>query len=145
MMKTFSTRVLACAIGTMALATAAAAQEYPTRPIRIMVGFSPGGSNDLISRMLAAKLTERLGKQVVVENRAGASGAVASEIVANAPPDGHLLMLASVAHTANPSLMKLNYDTEKGVHADLPDRRRLERDRGASERARRTRCRSCLR
>ena len=91
--------------------------QFPTRPIRLVVGFPPGGSNDLIGRMVAAKLSERLGKQVVVDNRAGASGVVASEIVAAAPPDGHTLMVVSVAHTANPSLYKLKYDTEKAFTA----------------------------
>jgi tripartite-type tricarboxylate transporter receptor subunit TctC len=87
--------------------------EYPARPVRVVVGFSPGGSNDLIGRMVATKLSERLGKQFVVDNRAGAGGVVGSEIVANAPADGHTLMVISIAHTANPFLYKLKYETEK--------------------------------
>lgn len=106
-------RLLKIALLPLMLATAAVAQEFPSRPIRIVVGFAPGGSNDVIGRIVASKLTERLGKQVIVDNRPGASGVVASEIVAAAPPDGHTLMVVSIAHTANPSLFKLKYDTEK--------------------------------
>ena len=91
----------------------AVAQDFPSRPIRMIVGFSAGGGNDAVARIVAAKLTDRLGRQVVVENRAGASGIVASEMVAAAPPDGHTLMLVSIAHAANPSLYKLKYDTER--------------------------------
>ena len=107
-------RLLAAGVLAMSLALgqAALAQDFPTRPIRMVVGFPPGGGNDLIGRIVATKLSERLGKQVLVDNRAGASGVVASEIVAASPPDGHTIMVVSVAHTANPSLYKLKYDTE---------------------------------
>lgn len=113
---TASKTVLTFALSLVVVGSAAApalAQDFPTRPIRIIVGFPPGGSNDLLARMLATKMSERIGKQVVVDNRAGASGIVASEITAASPPDGHTLMLVSVAHTANPALRKLKYDTEK--------------------------------
>ena len=95
----------------LALAAPAVAQSFTGRPIRLVVGFAPGGVNDGIARILAAKLPERLGTQVVVENRAGASGVVASEGLATSPPDGHTLMVVSIAHTTNPSLYKLKYDT----------------------------------
>ncbi len=105
--------LIVTAIAGLHLAAGALAQEFPTRPLRLVVGFSPGGGNDSIGRVMAAKLGDRLGKQIVVDNRPGASGIVASELVAASAPDGHTLMVVSVAHTANPSLMKLKYDTEK--------------------------------
>lgn len=113
MSKPIVSRLLAAVAVVIATANGAAAQDFPTRPIRMVVGFPPGGSNDLLARMLATKLSDRIGRQVVVDNRSGASGVVASEIVAAAPADGHTLMVVSVAHTANPSLYKLKYDTEK--------------------------------
>jgi tripartite-type tricarboxylate transporter receptor subunit TctC len=96
-----------------ALSTASAQSDFPNRPVRIVVGFSAGGSNDLVARMVATKLSERLGKQFVVDNRPGAGGIVGSEFVANSPADGHTLMVMSIAHTANPFLYKLKYDTVK--------------------------------
>jgi tripartite-type tricarboxylate transporter receptor subunit TctC len=92
-----------------ALTLAVAAQDYPVKPVRIIVPFAPGGINDLVGRLLATHLTERLGKQVIVENRSGAGGVVGSELVANAPKDGHTLLIASIAHAVNPSLYKLPY------------------------------------
>ena len=74
----------------------APAQSYPTKPVRLMVGFAPGGGTDVTSRLIAQKLTSLLGQSVVVENRAGASGAIAAEFVARSPADGYtLLMIAS--------------------------------------------------
>ena len=75
----------------LAFATSAAAQDYPSKPVRIIVPFAPGAINDLIGRIIAAQLSERLGKQFVVENRGGAGGIIAGEMVANAPKDGHTL------------------------------------------------------
>jgi tripartite-type tricarboxylate transporter receptor subunit TctC len=98
----------------LALATAAAAAEaYPTKPIRLIVPFPPGGSNDIIGRLIAAQLTERLGKQVYVENHAGAGGVLGTEIVAKSKPDGYTLLIISAAHAFNASLYKLPYDHEK--------------------------------
>jgi tripartite-type tricarboxylate transporter receptor subunit TctC len=101
-------RLVGIAVCLFAITTAAA-QDYPVKPVRIVVPFAPGGINDLVGRLLATHLTERLGKQVIVENRSGAGGVVGSELVANAPKDGHILLIASIAHAVNPSLYKLPY------------------------------------
>src|SRR5262245_38810801 len=78
-------------------------QAYPTRPIRIIVGFGPGGGNDIIARLIGQKLTERLGQAVVVENKPGAGAMIATEYVARAAPDGYTLLLgATGAMTINP-------------------------------------------
>lgn len=87
------------------------AAHYPTRPIRLLVGFAPGGTNDIIARMLAPKMAEQLGQQVVVDNRPGASTMLASEMAARAAPDGYTLLMNSASHTANPSLAKPAYDS----------------------------------
>ena len=75
----------------------AAAQDYPNRPVRLIVPFPPGGINDIVGRVIAQHLGDRLGKQVIVDNRGGAGGMVGSEIVANAPKDGHTLLIVSLA------------------------------------------------
>ena len=95
------------------LTTAAAAQEYPTKPVRLIVPFPPGGSNDVVGRIVATQLGERLGKQVVVDNRGGAGGVLGTEAAANAPPDGYTLLVISLAHAVNPGLYKLKYDPIK--------------------------------
>ncbi len=91
----------------------AAAQTYPTKPIRLIVPFPPGGSTDITGRMIAAKLTERLGKQFVVENRGGAGAVLGTEAAANSAPDGYTLLFISSSHTMNPALHKLPYDQVK--------------------------------
>jgi tripartite-type tricarboxylate transporter receptor subunit TctC len=89
-------------------------QAYPTRPIRILVPSTPGGSVDTLARTIAPKLSEKWGQQVVVDNRAGAGGAIAGEMLAKAPPDGYTLMMGTIAATAtNVSLQKTNYDPIK--------------------------------
>jgi tripartite-type tricarboxylate transporter receptor subunit TctC len=99
----------------LALTTAAAAQDYPTKPVRLIIPFPPGGSNDVVGRFIATHLSEKLGKQVVVDNRgAGAGGVVGTEIAANAPHDGYTLLIISLAHAVNPWLYKLPYDPIKG-------------------------------
>jgi len=98
----------------IALTTAAAAQDYPTKPVRLIIPFPPGGSNDVVGRLFATHLSERLGKQVVVDNRgAGAGGIVGTEIVANSPHDGYTIGIISLAHAVNPWLYKLPYDPIK--------------------------------
>jgi tripartite-type tricarboxylate transporter receptor subunit TctC len=88
------------------------ADPYPTKPIRLLVGFAPGGANDLVARAVATRLGPRLGQQVVVENRAGAGGNIATELGARAAPDGYTLLLASVASFAiSPGLLgKVPFD-----------------------------------
>lgn len=88
------------------------AEGYPSKPIRLLVGFAPGGANDLVARAVATRLGPRLGQQVVVENRAGAGGNIATELVARAAPDGYTMLLASVASFAmSPALLgKVPFD-----------------------------------
>jgi tripartite-type tricarboxylate transporter receptor subunit TctC len=86
------------------------AQSYPTKAVRLIIPFPPGGSNDVVGRMIAFQLGERLGKQVVAENQGGAGGIIGTEAVARAAPDGHTLLLISVAHAFGASMYKLPYD-----------------------------------
>jgi len=93
------------------IALANSAQAYPDRLIRIVVPLPPGGSNDVVARMIAEKLSAGLGQPAVVENRPGASGNIGTELVAKSVPDGHTLLMANTAHVINPSLFaKLSYD-----------------------------------
>jgi tripartite-type tricarboxylate transporter receptor subunit TctC len=95
------------------LSTAIAAEPYPTRPVRLIIPFPPGGSNDVVGRLVANGLSERLGHQVFIDNRGGAGGVIGTEAAANAPVDGYTLLIVSIAHAANPALYKLNYDPIK--------------------------------
>lgn len=106
-------RVAAGALALLAATTAAAQSgAFPTRPIRMVVGFTPGGQPDITARMLTPRLYEALGQQVIVDNRPGAGGVVAAKIVADADPDGHTLLFASIAHVTIPAVhAKLPYDT----------------------------------
>ena len=104
----------ACAICLCAVtACAQPADTYPTKPIRLIVPFPPGGSNDIIGRYLANHLSERFGKQVVIDNRGGAGGLIGTETAANAVADGHTLLMISVAYTMNAAIYKLPYDSAK--------------------------------
>lgn len=90
------------------------ARNFPSRPIRIVVGFTPGGQPDITARIIAPKLTESLGQQVVVDNRPGAGGTIGTRIAADATPDGHTLLSVSPAHAISPSIYaKLSYDTRR--------------------------------
>jgi tripartite-type tricarboxylate transporter receptor subunit TctC len=101
-------------LGQLALATLvtqAWGQAYPAKPIRIVVPFPAGGTSDILSRAIGAKLTEEWKQQVIVDNRPGASANIGAEIVVKSPPDGYTLLCASTIHTINPSLYsKLSYD-----------------------------------
>ena len=101
--------VLICGaiVATFLPGTGARAAEYPTKPIRLLVGFAPGGGTDTTARAISQKLTAALGQQVVVDNRPGVSGNIAAEITANAPPDGYTVLLATIGALAiNASLLK---------------------------------------
>jgi tripartite-type tricarboxylate transporter receptor subunit TctC len=92
-----------------------AAEGWPAKPVRVIVPFAPGGSNDIIGRMAAQQLSERLGKQVVVDNRPGAGGMIGTEAVVKSAPDGYTLLVVSAAYAYNPFIYKLNYDQEKSL------------------------------
>ncbi|MGZ5115164.1 MAG: tripartite tricarboxylate transporter substrate binding protein [Burkholderiales bacterium] len=94
----------------------ASAQSYPTKPIRMLVGYVPGGATDLSARMLAARFSETLGQQVIVDNRSGASGMIATALLVRAAPDGYTLMVVDSSHVANPAVNeKMPYDTLKDI------------------------------
>ena len=100
----------------LAFASCAAAQDYPSRAIRIVVAFPAGGGSDLAARVVGQKLAERVGQPVVVENRVGANGNIGAEAVARAAPDGYTLVMGSNANiTTNPHLMALGYDPMKDL------------------------------
>ena len=94
--------------------THAQTASYPSRPVRLVVPFAAGGTNDILARIVADKFAERLGQPFIADNRAGANTVVGSEIVARATPDGHTLLMVSASIAVNPSLVrKLPYDTER--------------------------------
>jgi tripartite-type tricarboxylate transporter receptor subunit TctC len=98
----------------LAVSTCVMAQDYPAKTVRMIVPFPPGGSNDLIARQLATQLSERLGRQFVIDNRGGAGGIVGTEIVAKSPPDGYNLLVISVAYPMGAAVYtKLPYDPAK--------------------------------
>src|SRR5215813_4863806 len=100
--------VLVAAFGGVESATA---QVYPSRPVHIIAGFAAGGGVDITARLIGQWLSERLGQQFVIENRSGASGNIGTEAVVNAPPDGYMLLLATIPNAANASLYeKLNFN-----------------------------------
>lgn len=107
---------LALAAGSAA-AAAPAGEWQPTKPIRMLVGFAPGGGTDTTARALGGKLSERLGQQVIIDNRPGASGNIATEILSNSTPDGYTVLMGTIAALAiNPSLYKkLSFDPLKDV------------------------------
>jgi tripartite-type tricarboxylate transporter receptor subunit TctC len=102
-----------CGGGALA-AFAAAAQDYPAKPVRIIVGFPPGGATDLVARLLAPKLADAFKQQVIVDNRPGANGIIATDLTAKAPPDGYTLHLGTLsALVITPAITKVPYDPFK--------------------------------
>ena len=109
-----SITLCALALGAALSAATATAQSYPTRPLRIIVPFAPGGASDVVARLVAAKLTEALGQTAVVDNRPGAGGNIGIGLVAKAAADGYTLLVASSAFTVNPTLYRTpSYDALK--------------------------------
>ena len=102
-------------LGEAAAQGADAARAFPSKPIRVIVPFPPGGSNDILGRFIAQKMSERLGQQAIVDNRGGADGIIGTEIAARSPPDGHTLLVVSTTYTMNPAIHKLPYDPVKSL------------------------------
>ena len=123
---THALRVVACALSILIFAGPAAAQNYPVKPVRMVVPFPPGGNTDIIARVFAPKMAENLGQQIVVENRGGAGSVIGTDVVAKAAPDGYTILMVSAAHTINPAMIKkLPYDSVKdftplALIADVP-------------------------
>ena len=110
----------AAVVAALSFATAASAAErgdYPNRPIRMLVGFAPGGGTDTTARAMANKMTERLGQQVIIDNRPGAAGNIATDIAARSNPDGYTILMGTIAALSiNPSLYaKLPFDPVKDL------------------------------
>ena len=96
---------------SLTASSAAAQTNYPTKPIKLIVGFAPGGGSDLIARLVAAKLGPVLGQSVIVENKPGAGGNLAAELALKSPADGYTLFLSAASYTVNPSFYKLPFDS----------------------------------
>src|SRR5687768_5625877 len=94
------------AIAGLAAAPLALAQAYPAKPVRVLIPWPPGGSNDIVGRILAQRLSENLGQQFVIDNRAGASSMIGVELAAKSPPDGYTMLINSATQVANPVFFK---------------------------------------
>lgn len=112
-LKRIGVSLLALLFGAPLIVSAQVPAGYPSKPIRFMVGFPPGGTNDIVARALGQKMTESMGQTVVIENRGGANTAIASELFVRTPPDGYTIMLNAPGHATNPALMKLQFDPVK--------------------------------
>jgi tripartite-type tricarboxylate transporter receptor subunit TctC len=112
-MSNIVSRLIKAALLLLALSGPAFADDYPNRPVRLIIPFPAGGSNDVVGRVVAKYLGDQLGQTVYVDNRGGAGGTIGTETAANAPPDGYTLAIVSIAHAVNPALYKLNYDPIK--------------------------------
>jgi tripartite-type tricarboxylate transporter receptor subunit TctC len=107
---------VAAVAGAWALSAGAAEPAFPSKPVRLVIGFAPGGGTDTTARALSNKLTASLGQQVIVDNRPGHSGTIAADIVTKATPDGHTVLLGTIALAINPSLTaKMPFDTLKDL------------------------------
>ncbi|MGE5502286.1 MAG: tripartite tricarboxylate transporter substrate-binding protein, partial [Ignavibacteriales bacterium] len=109
-------RHLSAAALALAVHRAAAAQDFPTRPIRLIVPYTPGGASDIIARLLAEQMSPALGQPIVVENRGGGASVPGTQAMALAPPDGHTIGVVDSSFTINPTLLgpaRLPYDTRR--------------------------------
>ena len=125
-------------VGAALTATTAAslAQDYPARPIRLILGFAPGGSTDLVARVVGQKMAEAWAQQVVVDNRPGANGMIGADLVAKANPDGYSLLLSSIGPMAiNASFYKMPYDIVAELKNAARDREQAQRRSRAYTRA----------
>ncbi|MBV8835184.1 MAG: tripartite tricarboxylate transporter substrate binding protein [Alphaproteobacteria bacterium] len=104
---------LAALLAPLFCLAAPALAEYPDHPVRLIIPFPPGGSNDVVGRLVAKQLSAQLGQTVFVDNRAGAGGVLGTELATQAAPDGYNLLIISIAHAVNPALYKLKYDSLK--------------------------------
>ena len=116
-MRTIGYALSACVLaGAAAVSAHAAEAPFPNKPVRLVIGFAPGGGTDTTARALSTKLTASLGQQVIVDNRPGHSGTIAADIVSKATPDGHTVLLGTIALAINPSLTKkMPFDTLKDL------------------------------
>jgi tripartite-type tricarboxylate transporter receptor subunit TctC len=104
----------ACFIVLASLCTTTAAQDYPSKPVRIIVGFPPGGATDLVARILQPRLAQEMKREIIVDNRPGANGVVGAELASKAPPDGYSLHLATLAALViSPAITKVPYDSAR--------------------------------
>jgi tripartite-type tricarboxylate transporter receptor subunit TctC len=118
MPRIFASSVRGALLATLALVgTAADAQTFPTKPVRIISPYAPGGSTSVVARLVAARMTESWGHQVLVDNRPGAATKIGTEAMVRSPADGHTLLMVTSTITINPSLMKLPYDTVRDIAA----------------------------
>jgi tripartite-type tricarboxylate transporter receptor subunit TctC len=107
--------VIALAAPVVQGAAASTDANYPTKPIRLIVPFSPGGTNDILARMIAIHLTDTLGKTVIVDNRGGAEGIIGTDMAVKAAPDGYTLVILSAAYVMNPAVRKMPYDATRDL------------------------------
>ena len=105
---------LSIALGLLSFTQLAAAQSWPTKPIKLVVPYPPGGGTDVIARIVQEPLSQALGQQLIIDNRGGAGGSIGSDIVAKSPADGYTVLFTLSSHTINPAIYpKLAFDTEK--------------------------------
>ena len=110
-MKRLLSSLLSFVLSVSCLPSLVHAQAYPAKPVRVIIVFPPGGSNDVVGRIVFQKMSDQMGQQFVIENRGGAAGTIGSDVVANSPPDGYTIMVQSTTHVANAHLYKkLPYD-----------------------------------
>lgn len=121
MKKRSATVVLCGAVATIFLGSlpvvASAQDKFPSRPMRMVIPFPPGGSNDILGRFLAQKMTERMGQNVLADNRAGADGIIGAELASRSTPDGYTILIVSTSYTQNPAIHKMPFDPAKALIA----------------------------